>query len=328
MTKITYDVTSHPLNLFNHQHLHDFITHHLEEILIFDIETTGLHHQHCEAILIGYLYVKNGKIYAEQLFAENPEEEVEVLEAFKIISKSFSYHLSYNGNSFDIPFLNSRFKRHNIDYTLDKSLNIDLLRVARKLSKSLNLENYRLKTVEAFLGIHREDLISGKESVDLYNQYVISPSKALRKTILLHNFEDILYLGKVVDLLAYQDSQDFSNIPLMFCINKKRYYIKEHKIVKDFFTTKIFSRDLIQKRMHFSPGQLTLEQVGNVIHVKAPIFSITIDHYAYNFLDIDLISDNKISFNALSYEEKMQWLVDDSRIKDCLKILFTTIKTF
>lgn len=327
MKKITYDITSHPINLFNQQHLHEFIRHNLEDILIFDIETTGLHHQHCEVILIGYLYVKDGKIYAEQLFAENPKEEAAVLESFKIISKSFSYHLSYNGNSFDIPFLNSRFKHHSIDYILDKSLNIDLLRVARKLSKSLNLENYKLKTVEAFLGIHREDLISGKESVDLYHQYVFSQSNTLRDTILLHNLEDILYLGKVVDLLAYQDSQDTSNIPLMFCIDDKRYYVQEHKIIKDFLTASIFSRDLAEKRMHFSPGQLTLEQVGTIIHLKAPIFSISIDQHIYKFLDVDLISNNKISFNTLSYNEKMQWLVDDSRLPDCLKALFHTIES-
>ena len=279
MTKITKDITNHPLNLFNACHLHPFIATHLEDILIFDIETTGLHHKHCKVILIGYLFFRNGQLFAEQIFAETPEEEVELLNHFMTISHQFSYHLSYNGNSFDIPFLNNRYQEHRINFTLDKSTNIDLLRVARKLSKTLDLENYKLKTVERFLGIYREDLISGKESVELYNHYLYSPSNSLRDTILLHNFEDIVYLGKVVDLLGYQDSNDYSNIPIKFEFSGNRYYVKDYKIVKDFMKVSIFSKDLVQKRVHFSPGQLTLEQTDHIITVKVPIFSINVEDH-------------------------------------------------
>lgn len=325
MKHIVKDISTTSLALFEPKKTHPFITENIEDILIFDIETTGLHHQHCEVILIGYFYVKNGCYYIEQIFAETPNEEKELLEKFKIVSSKFNYLLSYNGNSFDIPFLNSRYQKYHLDYLLDKSLNIDLLRVARLLSKTLKLENYKLKTVEQFLGIYRKDEISGKESVELYNRYIFSPNAHLKEVILLHNFEDILYLAKVADLLYYQKHDDWCNLPILFLYDKRRYYIRDFKISKDFLKLKIFSRDLKQKRIHFSSGQLSLEQSEQLITLKAPVFKITVDDSVLNFIDIDLISEGKINFNSLSYNKKLAYLVSPLSLPTAMKTLFNII---
>lgn len=242
MTHIIKKIYDNTLELFNPNKIHPFISDNLNAILVFDIETTGLHHKNAQVILIGYLYHKNNQLYIEQLFAETPSEEKEILITFKEIVENYPYLLSYNGNTFDIPFLRSRFKHHGINCPLDKSMNIDLLKVARQLSNELSLENYKLKTVEEFLGIYREDTISGKDSVDLYFSYVERPSEELKETILLHNFEDILYLGKVVDLLYYQHNEDQTNIPIYFIHNKYRYYISSYKVSKDFFSNSFYKK--------------------------------------------------------------------------------------
>ncbi|MBN2898329.1 MAG: ribonuclease H-like domain-containing protein [Clostridia bacterium] len=319
------NVTHHPLKLFEKDKIHPFVQANIEDILVFDIETTGLSHSYNQVILIGYLYVKNREIILEQLFAETPEEESEILLAFQALSSRFTYLLSYNGNSFDIPFLNSRYKANHLDYILDRSQNVDLLRVARTLSKTLALTDYKLKTVERFLGIMRQDTISGKESVELYNNYVLHPTKKLQHTILLHNYEDILYLGKVLELLNYQKKDDLTHIPLSLEYESNRYYIQTYKLTKDFLTVEIFSRDLRQKRHHFSPRELMLEQTHHVLTLKAPVFQIALEDQHFIFLDIELISENNLSFNALSYEEKLSYLITPEALPQCVKQLFTII---
>lgn len=325
MQHIVKKLEHNSLNLFDSKKLHPFVHENLDNCLVFDIETTGLHHRHAHVILIGYLYKKNNEIFVEQIFAETPLEEKEILHFFAKFVGNFDYLISYNGNTFDIPFLNSRLANYNIDCHLDKSMNIDLLRVARQLSKTLDLENYKLKTVEEFLGIYREDAISGKESVELYNQYVAQPSESLRNTILLHNYEDILYLGKVVDLLSYLPQNDQSNIPIRFTYNHNRYYIAKNKISKDFLITELFSRDLEEKRVHFSPSQLTFEQTMNHVFLKAPIFKIETEQETLSFIDIDLITDSKISFNDLGYDEKISYLVSQETLGECIKKLYDSI---
>jgi len=322
MTHIVKVVYERLEDLCNVENFHPFIAENIGDILIFDIETTGLHHKNCEVILIGYLYVKNNKVYIEQLFAETPDEEYEILQAFNDIASKYTYLLSYNGNSFDIPFLNSRFKYNQLAHTLSKSMNIDLLRVARLLASTLNLENYKLKTVERFLGIYREDTISGKDSVDLYNQYVYRPTPALKEKILLHNYEDILYLGKVIDLLSYQSHDDYSNLPLYFKYNDNRLYILKQKISKDFLSVELFSRDVCKNAVHFLPGQLSLEQVGHSISLKIPIFALMIDTETLRFIDVDLITEKKIQFNTLSVEEKMNYYIETNTLQFSINALF------
>ncbi len=322
MTHIVKEVFERLEDLCNVEHFHPFISENIGDILIFDIETTGLHHKNCAVILIGYLYVKNNQVYIEQLFAETPDEEYEILQAFNDIASKYTYLLSYNGNSFDIPFLNSRFKYNQLEHTLSKSMNIDLLRVARLLASTLNLENYKLKTVERFLGIYREDTISGKDSVDLYNQYVRYPTPALKEKILLHNYEDILYLGKVIDLLGYQSKEDYSNLPLKFNYNDNRLYILKQKINKDFLSVELFSRDVCKNALHFLPGQLTLEQVGHSISLKIPIFSLRIDAETLRFIDVDLITEKNTQFNALSVEEKMNYYIESNTLHFSIRALF------
>lgn len=322
MTHIKEEVIDSALNLFDKDKMHPFISNNKEDLLIFDIETTGLSHQYTNVILIGYMYIKNERLYIDQLFAETPDEELEILLKFYEITKSFRYFVSYNGNSFDIPYLNSRFKFNGLNIGLDKSMNIDLLRVARKLSKELSLVDYKLKTVEKFLGIYREDGISGKESVDLYNRYVMFPSPTLKKTILLHNYEDILYLGKVIDLLHYQSGNDLSNIPQYFCYKNDSYYIGSHKIRKDFITLTLYSRNKSEKRLHFSPGQLTFEQSGHSIELKIPLFTLKLANGEHQFIDIDLITDGDLKFNSMAYESKMKCHITPYTLNHLVTFIF------
>lgn len=172
---------------------------------VFDIETTGLSPKFCKVILIGIVYNEGNKTIIKQFFALNEDEEKELLLAFIKDISSFNKHITFNGFTFDIPFLNSRFQKHNIDFSLDKADDVDILRLVKPYKEKLSLLDCKLKTLEKYIGINRSDTISGKESVEFYKEFTSTQDKTLKDKILLHNYEDIYYLGKIFkikDILA------------------------------------------------------------------------------------------------------------------------------
>ena len=174
---------------------------------VFDIETTGLNSNYCKVILIGILFNQDNKTVIKQFFADTEDDEKELLLSFINTIKNYQNHITFNGLTFDIPFLNTRLKKHNIDFYLSKNDDIDILKLIRPFKEKLSLSDCKLKTIEKYLGIHREDTISGKESIDLYKDYSVNQNIDLKEKILLHNSEDIYYLGvifKIKDILKHK----------------------------------------------------------------------------------------------------------------------------
>ena len=88
------------------------------DTFIFDIETTGLNPRFCKIILIGLLYNCQDKTIIKQFFAENENDEKELLTNFIEEIYHFKNHITFNGLAFDIGFINYRLKKHNIDFNL------------------------------------------------------------------------------------------------------------------------------------------------------------------------------------------------------------------
>ena len=171
-----------------------------KDTFIFDIETTGLNPKFCKIILIGILYNCQNRTVVKQFFAENEDEEKELLNAFINEIKCFKRHVTYNGLGFDIGFINYRLKRHNIDFNLNKEDDFDILKFVRPFKTALKLKDCRLSTVETCFDINRDDVIDGNESVKLYKEFVKNQDKNIMDTILLHNYEDIYNLSKLLNI--------------------------------------------------------------------------------------------------------------------------------
>ncbi|WP_168198295.1 ribonuclease H-like domain-containing protein [Crassaminicella thermophila] len=200
---------------------------------IFDIETTGLNPNDDQVILIGLLYLENGNITIKQFFCNNRNEELSLLKSFIKVIKHFDILINYNGNTFDIPFLNKRFLANKINYSIESYKSIDILKLIRKVQKNLNLKNCKLKSIEKYLGIHRNDTISGKESVSLYAQFEKNQNIQLKNTILLHNYDDLYYLGKslmILDQISHE--QIISCFPQVFYTNDNMIYVT-NQIIKN-----------------------------------------------------------------------------------------------
>lgn len=206
---------------------------------IFDIETTGLNSKYCKIILIGILYNCQNQTIIKQFFAENEGDEKELLMAFTKEVKNFNRHITYNGLGFDINFINYRLKKHNIDFSLNKDDDLDILKFIRPFKNFLGLDDCTLSTVEKFFDIYRGDIINGKESVKLYKEFEKNNDESLKYTILLHNYEDIYNLSKLINIKdLVKDKLDLikiNNKSQTLELFPSRYKINNKKLIMHFF---------------------------------------------------------------------------------------------
>lgn len=174
----------------------------MDKIAYFDIETTGFDKHEDIIMLISLGWFLNKKsFYIKQYYAENTQEEKNVLSAFKEDLKEYDTWCSYNGKAFDQPFIENRMlKNHIKDFTAPLE-HIDLYRLIRPYYKQLGLDRCNLKSVEKYIGINRLDKIDGGMSVELYNKYLRTNDEKLQKIIMLHNYEDVLNLPKIFKVI-------------------------------------------------------------------------------------------------------------------------------
>ena len=76
----------------------------LDELLFFDIETTGFSGDRCQLYLIGCTYYKDNTWNLIQWFADTKAAEKDLLDHFFDFLKQYKTVVHFNGDGFDIPF--------------------------------------------------------------------------------------------------------------------------------------------------------------------------------------------------------------------------------
>ncbi len=178
-----------------------------KKIAVFDIETTGLSPASCTVILSGILQIRGGSAQVIQLFADQEDDEAEIIRKTLQILQSADAILTYNGRHFDLPFMEARAKKHGIT-GFSFPCNLDLYLVVSGHSPLRQiLPSLRQKSLEVFMGLSdsRSDEISGGESVELYHRYRQTRSFALEKKILLHNHDDLFQLYNLLPIIEKCD---------------------------------------------------------------------------------------------------------------------------
>lgn len=174
---------------------------------IFDIETTGLSAQRGNKIILTACLIPNSKgVTITQFLAENPYEEDRVIMATMDFLKdeSVDYLITYNGASFDIPFMKQRLEMKNLPYVLNM-YEFDLYNFIRSnTGLKSQIGSLSQKNVEQHFGIssNRKDVISGRESVKLFAEYAINQDSVIEKIILTHNREDVLQLCHLFNIIG------------------------------------------------------------------------------------------------------------------------------
>ncbi|OUJ19187.1 putative exonuclease containing RNaseH-like domain [Methanonatronarchaeum thermophilum] len=160
-----------------------------KEIALLDIETLGLHNQ--PIILIGIGHPQKNHLKLNQLLIENPKQEKTVLQQTKKQLQNKTTIITFNGKTFDIPYIQKRQKHHNITPTKNKT-HIDLYHYTKKTH---NLPKNKLNHIEKkLLNIQRKIDIPSSQVPKYYQTYLEKQNPGPLLPILSHNRQDILTL--------------------------------------------------------------------------------------------------------------------------------------
>lgn len=174
-----------------------------ESSIFFDIETTGFSAAHTQVYLIGCAVRKGTVIRTIQFFSEHPQDEKNILTAFSELISGCDTLITFNGLGFDIPYLQGRCNYHQLPDMFPRHQYLDIFKSISKYRHILKLPNMKQKTIEQFLGLSREDLYSGGELINVYDQYVKEPSEGLLELLKLHNYEDVTGMIDLLPILSY-----------------------------------------------------------------------------------------------------------------------------
>ena len=180
------------------------------EVLMFDIETTGLSASSSFIYLIGVNLKKDGCWHIIQLFNDDGMSEPEMISSFMDILGDYKYLIEFNGDTFDIPFVKKRLEYINrkqgsgIIDRFDFITRIDLYKLIRPFKKPLGLANLKQKTIERFLGLNRIDQMNGGELINVYFLYLTYKNKKYRSLLLQHNRDDMEGMFYLTDIFALE----------------------------------------------------------------------------------------------------------------------------
>jgi len=167
--------------------------------LYVDIETAGL--AAAPLFLIGTLVLTEGRLGLRQFLARDYAEEVALLQHFFPWSAPFDRLITFNGQTFDLPYLLDRAIYHRLAAALAQE-HTDLLPLARRQWRD-RTPNCRLATLETYLcGLQRVGDVAGAEIPERYHQFVRTSHWDLLAPILFHNALDLLTMAQLAGMLG------------------------------------------------------------------------------------------------------------------------------
>lgn len=171
--------------------------------LFYDIETTGLSRNSTFSYLIGAVIYETDQWVLYQWMAENGGEEIELLKVFSGFAQNCTCTIQYNGNSFDQPYLEARYRVHHLESPFQSLPSLDLFLSLKPLKSLLKLPRMRQPDLEAFLGLSHRKYCDGGECIGHYKNYCKKRGDADRVIVLGHNEEDMMGLGAIFSCLGY-----------------------------------------------------------------------------------------------------------------------------
>lgn len=172
-----------------------------ENFKFMDIETKGL--SNVPIILIGVAEIRGSRIVASQYFLRDYSEEANIIEAYLTHLDEDSVHVTFNGKTFDLPFIKNRCRYNRIDADLNLP-HLDLMYFAKNLW-SEELPNCQLQTIEKeIFGIERVDDVPGQYIPGYWDTYHEQNNIGPVVPIIEHNAQDIISLASFLEKM-YRD---------------------------------------------------------------------------------------------------------------------------
>jgi len=280
-----------------------------DDILYFDIEKTGLSRVKNHIYLIGCGYYTENGLNIIQWFAENEQEEKDVLVEFFEFSSSFNTLVNYNGKSFDIPFTTERANRYGLEFPDFDS--IDIYTMVKPLKKILSLSDTTQKSVESFLGIKRTDKYNGGELIYVYLRYVksniylnrctnyyaktndefkrvSSEQESCFEKLICHNLEDVLNMHYLSDITAFNSIFDGQ-------LSYTGYELREYTDYNGNLRTELILNGTHDFNVTKSINSFYSDESGlsyimvisdkGSVSIRVPVTSRTLNYYIPNYKD-------------------------------------------
>jgi uncharacterized protein len=176
-------------------------------LCFFDLETTGLAGgAGTQAFLVGCAVLEDGGLRVRQFLLPGFEHERAMLSAVAEWTAAQGTLVTFNGRSFDVPLIETRYLLHRLQFALADMPHLDMLHPARRLWKerpvvagpALDDESCRLSVLERHLaGYHRIGDVPGFEIPSRYYRFVRSGDAHGLEAVLEHNRIDLISLALV-----------------------------------------------------------------------------------------------------------------------------------
>ncbi len=204
-----------------------------------DTETTGLAGgAGTVAFLIGLGYFRDESFTLDQCFMRDYDDEGPMLAYLAERFGEFDCVVSYNGKSFDLPLLRTRFVQHRIPSPFTNIAHYDLVHAARRVWKK-RLSDCSLNNIErVILKFYREGDVPGYLIPRIWLDYLDSRDARPLKGVFYHHAMDILSLAAVAGHLsqrlanpdgpAFHHAEDQISVIRLYYKNKEYASVMEH----------------------------------------------------------------------------------------------------
>jgi hypothetical protein len=168
--------------------------------LYLDTETTGLAGgTGTVAFLVGLAWFEDGGLVVEQLLVRNLGEEAPMLARVAERIANASVLVTFNGKSFDMPLLRTRFVMARMAPPREPP-HLDLVHVARRLHKPRGVE-CKLTTLERkILGFERVDDVPSGDVSACYMHFLRTGDGRALLGVIEHNAWDVVAMAALVGL--------------------------------------------------------------------------------------------------------------------------------
>jgi len=185
----------------------------LRDALFFDTEASGLSGgTGTYAFMIGLGYFQGDRFVVDQLFVDSYAREEGMLDLLRAYLKEASLLVSFNGKSFDVNLMETRYAMHGQSSPFDVVPHLDLLHPSRNLW-DLTLENCKLQTLECeILEFTRDNDTPGEEVPGIYFDFIRTGDPTEIAGVFEHNKLDIVSLVGVTTMLE-QNFHEVRSIP-------------------------------------------------------------------------------------------------------------------
>jgi uncharacterized protein YprB with RNaseH-like and TPR domain len=176
-------------------------------LCFFDLETTGLAGgAGTQAFLVGTALIEDGGLRVRQFLLPGFQHERALLARVADWSANAGTLVTFNGRTFDVPLIETRYLLHRVTFPLGEIPHLDMLHPARGLWKqrptvagpALDDDSCKLSVLERHLaGYHRIGDVGGWEIPSRYFRFIRTGDVRGLEAVLEHNRIDLISLALV-----------------------------------------------------------------------------------------------------------------------------------